>query len=121
MKIFRFLAAMLAAAALLALFLPASAAAAESDGEGAGSEAPSYARIEQDGVYLYRSPSAEAGLFVLPRSYFVRLAGEAGDYYAVEYLTGTQGRTAVRGYCLRDQVSPVDTSRPFPISVTRWT
>ena len=26
----------------------------------------------------------------------------------VEYLTGTQGRTAVRGYCLRDQVSPVD-------------
>ena len=108
MKKFRFLAAMLAAAALLALFLPASAAAAESDGEGAGSEAPSYARIEQDGVYLYRSPSADAGLFVLPRSYFVRLAGEAGDYYAVEYLTGTQGRTAVRGYCLRDQVSPVD-------------
>ena len=92
--------------ALPALFWPA--AAAEPGAETGDAETPAYARVEQDGVYLYRSPSAEAGLFVLPRSYFVRLTGEAGDYYAVEYLSGTAGRTAVYGYCLRSDVTPVD-------------
>lgn len=92
--------------ALPALFWPA--AAAEPGAETGDAETPAYARVEQDGVYLYRSPSAEAGLFVLPRSYFVRLTGEAGDYYAVEYLSGTAGRTAVYGYCLRSDVVPVD-------------
>ena len=112
MKKFRFLAAAFAAAALLVLFLPAFASAAESEEE--NSQAPAYARIEQDGVYLYRSPSADSGLFVLPSSYFVKLSGEAGEYYIVEYLSGTQGRTAVRGYCLREEVTPVDYTPATP-------
>lgn len=112
MKKFRFLAAAFAAAALLVLFLPAFASAAESEEENA--QAPAYARIEQDGVYLYRSPSADSGLFVLPSSYFVKLSGEAGEYYIVEYLSGTQGRTAVRGYCLREEVTPVDYTPATP-------
>lgn len=116
MKKIRLLAAALAVSALLSLFTPLCAAAAEGaeSQADAGSEAPAYARIEQDGVYLYRSPSANAGLFVLPRSYFVRLAGESGEYYIVEYLTGTQGRTAVRGYCLQSEVTPVDYTPETP-------
>ncbi len=115
MKKFHLLAAAPAAAVLLALlvplmalFVPPTAAAAEAGEEAGASETPAYARIEQDGTYLYRSPNAGAGLFVLPQSYFVRLTGEAGDYYTVEYLSGTAGRTAVYGYCLRSQVTPVD-------------
>lgn len=67
-----------------------------------------YARIEQSGVYLYGRAEADSGLFVLPQTYFVKLTGETGDYYSVEYLSSTQSRRSVRGYCLKSQITPVD-------------
>lgn len=83
-----------------------AAGTTEEDGE--ATPGYGYARITEDGVYLYRTASASAGLFVLPRSYFVKITGEAGDYLAVEYLSATAGRTAVRGYVLAEEVTAVD-------------
>ena len=70
--------------------------------------ADTYARITQAQVYLYEKPEQDSGLFILPETYFVRITGEAGDYYSVEYMSGVQNRTAVRGYCLRSDVERVD-------------
>lgn len=67
-----------------------------------------YARVTQENVYLYSSAQDNSGLFVLPRTYFVKITGESGDYYKVEYLTGAAGVTPVRGYCRKAEVSPVD-------------
>lgn len=82
-------------------FLPPHAARAEEADYG-------YARITQEGTYLYSAPESSSGLFILPQSYFVRLTGQAGSYYSVEYMTGIAGKTAVRGYCLAEEVTPVD-------------
>ncbi len=84
------------------LFAPAPVRAEENPESGYG-----YARVTQEDVYLYSQPQAESGLFILPRSYFVKITGETGDYYRVEYLTGTSA-TPVRGYCRTDDVEPVD-------------
>ena len=70
--------------------------------------ADTYARVTQAQVYLYEKPEQDSGLFILPETYFVRITGEAGDYYSVEYMSGVQNRTAVRGYCLRSDVERVD-------------
>lgn len=84
------------------LFAPAPVRAEENPESGYG-----YARVTQEDVYLYSQPQAESGLFILPRTYFVKITGETGDYYRVEYLTGTSA-TPVRGYCRTDDVEPVD-------------
>ena len=84
------------------LFAPAPVRAEENPESGYG-----YARVTQEDVYLYSQPQAESGLFILPRTYFVKITGETGDYYRVEYLTGTSA-TPVRGYCRTDDVDPVD-------------
>lgn len=100
-----FAAAAIAAALPLAFFTgfaPAPVRAAETAESGYG-----YARVLQEEVYLYSQPQAESGLFILPRTYFVKIAGEAGEYYRVEYLTGTSA-APVRGYCRMDDVEPVD-------------
>lgn len=70
--------------------------------------ADTYARVTQAQVYLYEKPEQDSGLFILPETYFVRITSEAGDYYSVEYMSGVQNRTAVRGYCLRSDVETVD-------------
>lgn len=84
------------------LFAPAPVRAEENPESGYG-----YARVTQEDVYLYSQPQAESGLFILPRTYFVKITGETGDYYRVEYLTGTSA-TPVRGYCRTDDMEPVD-------------
>ena len=70
--------------------------------------APGYARIVQGGTYLYGEPNADSGLFILPETYFVKITGDAGSYYAAEYLSDTGQRSPVRGYCLKSEVSAVD-------------
>ncbi len=88
--------------ALAAVWLiPFSPAAAEES-------SPLYARVTKAYTYLYEQPDADSGLFILPETYFVRVTGELTEYYAVEYLSGTANRTAVRGYCLRSDVELVD-------------
>lgn len=101
MKKFFAVSALLLAAALAA-FAPAAGAAAEAE------ETAAYARITEDGVYFYRSADESAGLFILPRTYFVKIVGEAGEYYRVSYLDAADPALSLTGYCRADEVTPVD-------------
>ena len=60
-------------AALLLAVLPAAALAAA---RLARAEEALYARVLEEGVYLYSSADETSGLFILPRSYFVRIESE---------------------------------------------
>lgn len=97
-KIILFLLAALTAAGCVPVF---SARAEEEP-------APAYARVMQEGVYFYRYADESAGLFILPRTYFVRIVGEAGEFYRVRYLETAGEGGAVEGYCKADEVTPVD-------------
>lgn len=99
-KLFSLALALLLALASAARFTRAFASSAE--------EEYGYARITADDTYLYSSAEEDSGLFILPRSYFVKVTGAAGSYYAVEYMSGIQGRTPVRGYCLAEELTLVD-------------
>lgn len=66
----------------------------EQEGE---EESFGWARITEEGVYLYRSADESSGLFILPRSYFVKITGEAGSFYAAEYLSGRRGARRCAG------------------------
>lgn len=79
--------------------------------------ASAYARIVQAGTYLYGEANADSGLFILPKTYFVKITGDAGSYYAVEYLSDTQQRSPMRGYCLKSDVSAVDYTPQTPFLV----
>lgn len=68
----------------------------------------SYARIESEGVYLYGSPDESDGLFTLPRTYFVQILGETAQFYYVSYLTDRSDYKAVKGYCKKTEIVPVD-------------
>ena len=92
----------------LALFLLFAGFSAGFVPVNAAEEEYGYARVTQENTYLYTQPEAQSGLFILPQSYFVHITGISGEYYAVEYLAGTAGKTAVRGYCRADEVTPVD-------------
>lgn len=76
-----------------------------------------FARIIQSGTYLYSEANADSGLFILPETYFVKITGDAGSYYAVEYLSDTAARSPIRGYCLKSDVSAVDYTPQTPYLV----
>ena len=105
-------AAALVLAAALCFPFPAAVSAQESADCG-------YARITEEDVYLYSSPQETSGLFILPRTYFVKITGETGEYYRVEYLTGEGNISSVRGYCRMDSVVPVDYIPETPFLVYR--
>lgn len=71
-------------------------------------EGARYARVTEEGVYFYSAADESAGLFILPRTYFVRIVGEAGAFYRVGYLDDAADGGALEGYCLADEVTPVD-------------
>ena len=98
---FLLFAAVIAAASACAA-APALSASAETEND------EKYARIVADGVYFYSSADETAGLFILPRTYFVKIVGEAGDYYRVRYLEGYGQGAALEGYCRADEIEPVD-------------
>lgn len=75
-----------------------------------------WARIESENIYFYSQADTDSGLFILPRTYFVRLTGESGEFYSVEYLTGEE---ALHGFCLQSDVTPVDYVPETPFLVYR--
>ena len=63
-----------------------------------------YAKVEEDNVYFYSSPSksTQSTLFEIPNSYFVLLLGEQNeDFYYAKYKD-------VYGYVLKNSVSVLD-------------
>ncbi len=102
----------LAAALFFALAPAVRVHAEESAPE--GDALPAYARVTQEGTWLYAAADGNTGLFILPVTYFVRVTGRADGYYSVQYLEGTAGRTAVAGWCRAEEVTPVDYTPETP-------
>lgn len=74
-----------------------------------------YACILNDTTYFYPNKNDDNGLFVLPRTYFVKIL-EPGDVYTkIEYLYDDEYTKKIIGYAKTDQLTPVDYTprRPY--------
>ena len=103
---------------LTLLFACASAVFAFPSAARAEGETETYARVTRDGVYFYSTPASGAGLFVLPRTYFVKIVDTAGEYYRVRYLDSSGDGRALEGYCRPTRSNPSATRPKRPISFT---
>lgn len=77
----------------------------------ASAEAPvggSYACILTDDVFLYSSADERRGLFLLPKTYYVRLLEYRLDYCKVEYQRDGGLAKRLVGYAKTDQLTFVD-------------
>ena len=67
-----------------------------------------FACILSDETYFYESETSRAGLFILPKTYFVKVL-ERGDLFSrVEYLTNDNGAKKLTGFCKTEQLTLVD-------------
>ena len=73
-----------------------------------------YACILSDDTYFYTAAEGRTGLFLLPKSYYVRLVDYRNDYCKVEYQTDTSAKRLV-GYVKTDALTFVDyiPARPY--------
>lgn len=68
----------------------------------------SFACILADETYFYETESARSGLFILPKTYFVKVLEEGETFCRVEYLTNENGAKKLTGYCKKEQLTFVD-------------
>lgn len=68
----------------------------------------SYACVLTDDVYLYATKSEQSGLFVLPKTYYVKVLSTADDFCKVEYLFDGASTKKITGYCKTEQLTFVD-------------
>lgn len=73
-----------------------------------------YAVAATQEVWFYSSPDEASGLFLLPKSYYVKIIEESEPFLKVEYGDGN-GVPRIEGYCKRGSVTPVPftPARPF--------
>ena len=73
-----------------------------------------YACILSDDVFFYANPDGRKGLFLLPKSYYVRLVEYHSDYCKVEYQTDDSAKRLV-GYVATEKLTFVEytPSRPY--------
>ena len=76
--------------------------------------AGAYACILSDDVYFYTNTEGRRGLFLLPKSYYVRLIEYRPDYCKVEYQTDDSAKRLV-GYVATEKLTFVDytPARPY--------
>ena len=67
-----------------------------------------YACILSDDTYFYATKSEKSGLFVLPKTYYVKILSTADDFCKVEYLTDSALTQKVTGYCKTDELTFVE-------------
>ena len=67
-----------------------------------------YACILSDDVYFYTSEQETSGVFILPKTYYVKILSIGERFTQVEYLTDNEQTRALRGYCLTEQLTFVD-------------
>jgi hypothetical protein len=81
------------------------------------SDAPfgSYACILSDDVYFYSTADTRRGLFLLPKTYYVKLLDYQSDFCRVEYLYDDVFTKKLTGYVQTDQLTFVDyvPKRPY--------
>lgn len=85
-------------------FSPLPARAEESD----------YACILSDHAYFYTSESEQSGLFILPKTYYVKVLVASYPYTKVEYLSDGVSTRKIIGYCLTSDLTFVDYTPQMP-------
>ena len=68
----------------------------------------SYACVLSDESYFYAAPSENAGLFLLPKTYYVKLLAYAPDFCQVEYLYDDAYVKKLIGYARTSELTFVD-------------
>ena len=69
---------------------------------------PTYACILTENVYLYASSNERSGLFLLPKTYYVKTLSIGADFTKVQYQTDENGLRAITGYCKTSELTFVD-------------
>ncbi len=74
-----------------------------------------YACILNDGVYFYHSPDEKKGLFLLPKSYYVRLVEYGAEFCKVEYQRNEGEARRLVGYAKTKELTFVNyvPARPY--------
>ncbi len=98
-------------------------ASAEEATESATEATPLYAVADSPNVYLYAEREENAGLFLIPHTYYVRVTALGEPFCAVEYHTDEPPYKKISGYCKKSELLFVDfiPARPYlkkQISVT---
>lgn len=75
----------------------------------------SYACILDENAYLYATSNERSGLFLLPKTYYVKVLSVQGDFAKVEYSTDGEHTKKLTGYCKTAQLTFVDyiPSKPY--------
>ena len=74
-----------------------------------------YARVLKDNVCFYKSADERSALFYVPPTYYVKIIGESGDYFNVEYQYSNQYYTALFGYVKKSEVNIAKTMPSYPV------
>lgn len=109
------LAALLPLLYFLYSFLPAFFVATASADDSAAPAAGSYACILSDDAFFYPDNSGRKGLFLLPKSYYVKILETASEYTKIEYLYDDTYVQKLVGYVRTDKLTVVDyvPKRPY--------
>ena len=78
-----------------------------------------YACILQDETFFYALPEEKRGVFLLPKTYYVRLVEYGESYCKIEYLTDDAHVKKLTGYARTEQLTFVDyvPERPYLVYV----
>ena len=111
-KLFSLFASLLALLTLcLQTALPTHSARAASSRPQAGD----YACILTDSTFFYSAADEKRGMFLLPRTYYVRLLEYGNEYCRVEYLQDSEKTKRLVGYAKTNELTFVDyqPTRPY--------
>ena len=67
-----------------------------------------YACILEENAYLYATSNERSGLFLIPKTYYVKALDVQGEYTKVEYSTDGEHTKKLTGYCKTAQLTFVD-------------
>lgn len=70
--------------------------------------ANSYACILTDNVFFYSAPNEYSGVFLLPKTYYVKLLSYQNDYCKIEYQTTDTVYQTLTGYAKTEQLTFVE-------------
>ncbi len=74
----------------------------------AAEEGERYAYIHTDSAYFYASQNENSGLFVLPKTYFVKVLSTQSEYYRIEYLYDSEYTKTLTGFAKKEDITLVD-------------
>ncbi len=71
-------------------------------------ESGTYACVCNDDTFFYSARDEKRGLFLLPKTYFVKVLSTDGEYTKIEYLYDEQYCQKLTGYAKTDELTFVD-------------